>query len=50
MGTDIQEVASWYFTVYGPRQRPDMAFSIFIRAILDEDEVTIYGDGCQAAI
>jgi UDP-glucose 4-epimerase len=35
------------FTVYGPRQRPDMAFNKFIRAIKREDEVLIYGDGEQ---
>lgn len=36
-----------YFTVYGPRQRPDMAFHKFIKAILEEKEITIYGDGNQ---
>ena len=36
-----------YFTVYGPRQRPDMAIHIFIRAILDGTEITVYGDGEQ---
>jgi len=36
-----------YFTVYGPRQRPDMAFHKFIRAILKGEEITIYGDGNQ---
>jgi UDP-glucose 4-epimerase len=36
-----------YFTVYGPRQRPDMAFHKFIRAILKGEELTIYGDGNQ---
>jgi nucleoside-diphosphate-sugar epimerase len=36
-----------YFTVYGPRQRPDMAFHRFIRAALDRQPVTIYGDGEQ---
>ncbi|HEX9076567.1 MAG TPA: NAD-dependent epimerase/dehydratase family protein [Anaerolineae bacterium] len=35
------------FTVYGPRQRPDMAFNKFIRAMQNEDEVPIYGDGEQ---
>ena len=37
-----------YFTVYGPRQRPDMAFHKFIRAILTEQPITIYGDGEQS--
>ena len=36
-----------YFTVYGPRQRPDMAIHNFIRAIFKGDEITIYGDGTQ---
>lgn len=36
-----------YFTVYGPRQRPDMAFSKFIKAGLKGDEIIIYGDGEQ---
>lgn len=36
-----------YFTVYGPRQRPDMAFHKFIKAMLTEDEIEIYGDGKQ---
>ncbi|MEX1130100.1 MAG: NAD-dependent epimerase/dehydratase family protein [Vicinamibacterales bacterium] len=36
-----------YFTVYGPRQRPDMAFNRFIRASLEGRPVTLYGDGEQ---
>jgi nucleoside-diphosphate-sugar epimerase len=36
-----------YFTVYGPRQRPDMAFHRFIRAALDDQPITLYGDGEQ---
>jgi UDP-glucose 4-epimerase len=36
-----------YFTVYGPRQRPDMAFHRFIRAIFEEQEILVYGDGNQ---
>jgi nucleoside-diphosphate-sugar epimerase len=36
-----------YFTVYGPRQRPDMAFTRFIRAALAGEEVHLYGDGRQ---
>lgn len=36
-----------YFTVYGPRQRPDMAFSKFIHAILQGEEIGIFGDGGQ---
>jgi nucleoside-diphosphate-sugar epimerase len=36
-----------YFTVYGPRQRPDMAFNRFIRAALSQVPITLYGDGEQ---
>jgi UDP-glucose 4-epimerase len=36
-----------YFTVYGPRQRPDMAFNRFIRAALAGQPITLYGDGEQ---
>ncbi|MBU4310793.1 GDP-mannose 4,6-dehydratase [bacterium] len=36
-----------YFTVYGSRQRPDMALHRFIKAILNNEEITIYGDGNQ---
>jgi nucleoside-diphosphate-sugar epimerase len=36
-----------YFTVYGPRQRPDMAFHRFITAALTDQPITIYGDGSQ---
>jgi UDP-glucose 4-epimerase len=36
-----------YFTVYGPRQRPDMAIHLFVRAILEGVEITVYGDGAQ---
>lgn len=36
-----------YFTVYGPRQRPDMAISRFMRALLDGQEIEIRGDGEQ---
>jgi UDP-glucose 4-epimerase len=37
-----------YFTVYGPRQRPDMAFHKFCKAILAGDEIPVYGDGKQS--
>jgi nucleoside-diphosphate-sugar epimerase len=36
-----------YFTVYGPRQRPDMAFRKFIEAALDGRTFEVYGDGSQ---
>jgi UDP-glucose 4-epimerase len=40
-------VALRYFTLHGPRQRPDMAFSKFIRAMLEDEPITIYEDGEQ---
>ncbi|MBF2069031.1 UDP-glucose 4-epimerase [Fischerella thermalis CCMEE 5273] len=36
-----------YFTVYGPRQRPDMAFHKFFKAVLTDQAIPIYGDGQQ---
>ena len=36
-----------YFTVYGPRQRPDMAIHKFINAIANGAEITVFGDGTQ---
>ncbi len=36
-----------YFTAYGPRQRPDMAFHKFFRAILEKKPITVFGDGTQ---
>jgi UDP-glucuronate 4-epimerase len=41
-------VALRYFTVYGPRQRPDMAFSRIVRALLDATPFDVYGDGRQS--
>ncbi|MEK0178110.1 NAD-dependent epimerase/dehydratase family protein [Microcoleus anatoxicus] len=36
-----------YFTVYGPRQRPDMAFHKFFKSILLDQPISIFGDGLQ---
>jgi nucleoside-diphosphate-sugar epimerase len=36
-----------YFSVYGPRQRPDMGYYIFIDSILHDKPITIFGDGSQ---
>jgi nucleoside-diphosphate-sugar epimerase len=36
-----------YFTVYGPRQRPDMAFHRFMEALSADREIEIFGDGEQ---
>ena len=43
----LPTVSLRYFTIYGPRQRPDMAFSRFIAAALNGDPLTVYGDGGQ---
>src|SRR5688500_9561602 len=43
----VPTVSLRYFTVYGPRQRPDMGFNRFFRAILDGRPVAQYGDGLQ---
>jgi len=36
-----------FFTVYGPGQRPDMAFHKFFKAILEGREIPVFGDGSQ---
>ncbi len=43
----IPVVSLRYFTIYGPRQRPDMAFHRFIRSALRGEPVVVYGDGEQ---
>ncbi|MFN2378418.1 MAG: NAD-dependent epimerase/dehydratase family protein, partial [Candidatus Binatia bacterium] len=44
----LPTVSLRYFTVYGPRQRPDMAFHRFIRAVLEDKDIVLYGDGEQS--
>jgi nucleoside-diphosphate-sugar epimerase len=36
-----------YFSVYGPRQRPDMGYFRFIQALQDNEIITVFGDGQQ---
>jgi nucleoside-diphosphate-sugar epimerase len=43
----VPSVSLRYFTVYGPRQRPDMAFNKFFKSILQDEAIPIYGDGQQ---
>ncbi len=47
----LEVAALRYFNVYGPRQRPDSMYAaavpIFIRRMLDNKPITIYGDGGQ---
>ena len=43
----VPAVSLRYFTVYGPRQRPDMGFNRFFTAVLDGRPLAQYGDGLQ---
>jgi nucleoside-diphosphate-sugar epimerase len=43
----LPAVSVRYFTVYGPRQRPDMAFARFMEALVDGKPIEIFGDGEQ---
>jgi nucleoside-diphosphate-sugar epimerase len=47
VNSGVPTVRLRYFTVYGPRQRPDMAFHKFIRAMLRDERIPVYGDGEQ---
>jgi nucleoside-diphosphate-sugar epimerase len=48
LGSSSMTVATLrYFTVYGPRQRPDMAFRRFLQAVYAGQPITVYGDGEQ---
>ena len=44
---DISTVALRYFTVYGPRMRPNMAISNFVSRCLNDESPVVYGDGTQ---
>lgn len=43
----LDTVALRFFTVYGPGQRPDMAFTRFLRAVASGAPITVFGDGTQ---
>jgi UDP-glucose 4-epimerase len=43
----LPTVSLRYFTVYGPRQRPDMAFHRFFKAAREGEPIHLYGDGGQ---
>ena len=43
----VPTVSLRYFTVYGPGQRPDMAFTRFVRAAVLDEVISVYGDGSQ---
>ena len=42
---DIDAICLRFFTVYGPRQRPDLAIRKFVNLILNDQEIPVYGDG-----
>jgi nucleoside-diphosphate-sugar epimerase len=44
---DVPATTLRFFTVFGPRQRPDMAFQRVIEALLSGKEFVVYGDGTQ---
>lgn len=44
----IPTVSLRFFTVYGPRQRPDMFFHILMRRLLLDEEIPLYDDGEQS--
>jgi UDP-glucuronate 4-epimerase len=44
----LRAVALRYFTVYGPRQRPDMAFARVVAALAAVEQFELYGDGSQS--
>jgi len=43
----VPTVSLRFFTVYGPSQRPDMAFHKFFKAMAEDREFTVFGDGRQ---
>lgn len=45
---DMTCIALRLFTVYGPRQRPDLAIARFIRSVFEGEPVSLYGDGGSA--
>ncbi|WP_156354290.1 NAD-dependent epimerase/dehydratase family protein [Gordonia sp. HS-NH1] len=44
---DIPSISLRYFTVYGPGQRPDMAFTRFCKAAVNGNTISVYGNGEQ---
>jgi nucleoside-diphosphate-sugar epimerase len=47
-GFGLDAVALRYFTVYGPRQRPDMAFTRIVEALASGGTYELYGTGAQS--
>ena len=46
--TDSAAPRCRFFTVYGPRQRPDLAIHAFARRMIEGEAITLFGDGTQA--
>lgn len=44
---NVPTISLRYFTVFGPRQRPDMAIFKFVNRIFNDKEITVYGNGLQ---
>lgn len=42
---DMNIIMLRFFTVYGPKQRPDLAINKFTRMMMNGEEITMYGDG-----
>ena len=47
MNHNVPAVVLRYFTVYGPRQRPDMAIHKFVESVLNSREIEVFGNGMQ---
>ena len=45
---EVPTISLRLFTVYGPRQRPDMAFHIFSRSLIEGRPIRVFGDGEQS--
>ena len=45
---EVPVVVLRYFTIFGPRQRPDMAFTRFIQRALQNEPIPLFGDGEQS--
>jgi len=43
----VPSVSLRFFTVYGPKQRPDMAFHKFLKSVAEDEPISIFGDGKQ---
>ena len=43
--SDIDFISLRFFTVYGPKQRPDLAINSFFRKISGQEPITVFGDG-----